>query len=450
MKFYFFLISLFFFSCETEPKTHVIISGVVSSDVSDSLLLKTDNRYRFYRQPEISRSIGLNEDGTFSDTIELSEGNYELQAEGTTTKLFLKPGYALHIDLTEDVIVISGKGQKENEYIQERVSLTEKIRSYNYWQYFSTLPEEKFLKYADSLEALHLDLLSKHEQLDERLQKAEANWARVQKAHKFINYSFTREMNAPNYDPSENYPDPLAGLEVNDEDILDVSFFPMVMLLYNGPRADEKEIDQWQYILSEGYPVSNPEVKEEVLYRTAKYTMADFQELDDFYVEAKPVIRDKLKWTEITEKYNELQQLKNGKPAPGFQLQNMKGEAISLEELKGNIVYLDFWASWCRPCIDEIPYFKKLQDEFEQENVKFVSIGIDSKKENLQKLIDMHQLGGIHLFETDKEDMLKRKYAIEGIPRYVLIDREGNIVEKDAARPSNPLLAEQIKSLLQI
>jgi thiol-disulfide isomerase/thioredoxin len=114
-----------------------------------------------------------------------------------------------------------------------------------------------------------------------------------------------------------------------------------------------------------------------------------------------------------------------------------------------NLVFLDFWASLCKPCIEEIPAFKKLQKKYKNDNIVFVSIGIESKKESIQRLIEKHELNGIHLFDPSKEKELKDAYSVSGIPHYVLIDKLGNIIESFAMKPSNPQLYNQIDNLLK-
>jgi thiol-disulfide isomerase/thioredoxin len=319
----------------------------------------------------------------------------------------------------------------------------------NFYQYFSKLPEEEFLQYANSLEEQRLEVINRHGDMDLHLQKTERLWANVEKALKYYNYSFTRETVDPSYITSNEYPDPVAELDLNDEDLLHVSLFPMLILSHFGNIASNKGLEEWEYVLQDSFPIKNPEIKEVAFYTFAVFSMKSFEKLDEFYEKSQEFIQDKKLKEVITKQYLALKELSPGKPAPNFTLRNMKDEPVSLKDLKGNLVYLDFWASWCKPCIEEIPAFKKLQKKYKNDNIVFVSIGIESKKESIQRLIEKHELNGIHLFDPSKEKELKDAYSVSGIPHYVLIDKLGNIIESFAMKPSNPKLYNQIDNLLK-
>lgn len=447
---YFFLFAIVITSCQKkEEPSRVIISGDLGEIRAETLTLKTHNRLKFNEQKDISEEIKLQEDNTFSDTLELQEGHYVLEAGDVKRSLFLKPGYELQLNFKDSEMEVSGRGEIENRYMQDREEQYAKLRGYNSYQYYSQLPEEEFLKNVDSIESLNLDLIANYKGIDIRLETTEKNWVKVMNADKISKYPFTRSRFVdPEYKPSENYPEALSELDLNNENLLDVSLFQMFMLTSNGHKAKELGMDRWEYIISDDYPSQNPKIKREILYLAGLYTMASFEDVDRFYEQAQTLITDKEKWATIDRKFKQLTRLEKGRPAPEFELKNMQGEIISLDDLKGNVVYLDFWASWCRPCIEEMPAFKKLQKEFASSNIKFVSIGIESKKESLEKLIEAQGLEGIHLFDPAKEEKLKKSYNVEGIPHYVLIDSEGNMVEKKAKRPSDSRLQTQLRELL--
>ncbi len=159
---------------------------------------------------------------------------------------------------------------------------------------------------------------------------------------------------------------------------------------------------------------------------------------------------------EGTEKFykNRLESEKDteGKPAPSFTYQNVNGENISLSDFKGKYVYIDVWATWCGPCKKEIPYLQKVEEEFKDQNIAFVSISVDKEqdKEKWKNFVTEKNLGGVQLFaDKDWNSDFVKFYKIQGIPRFILIDPNGITVDADASRPSEPALGEQLKSLLQ-
>ncbi|MCF6213418.1 MAG: TlpA family protein disulfide reductase [Flavobacteriaceae bacterium] len=139
-----------------------------------------------------------------------------------------------------------------------------------------------------------------------------------------------------------------------------------------------------------------------------------------------------------------------GKPSPTFNLENYKGGKTSLGSLKGKYVYIDVWATWCAPCRKQIPALKKIEEEYSGKQIVFVSLSIDKKvdKAKWRKMVQDDKLGGIQLFaENDWNSAFVKAYQIAGIPRFILIDPQGNIVDADAPRPTDPRLKALFNSL---
>ncbi|MCK5402051.1 MAG: TlpA family protein disulfide reductase [Flavobacteriaceae bacterium] len=149
-----------------------------------------------------------------------------------------------------------------------------------------------------------------------------------------------------------------------------------------------------------------------------------------------------------------------GSPSPVFEnYENFKGGTTSLSDLKGKYVYVDIWATWCGPCKREIPSLKVVESNYHGKNIEFVSISVDdgrgykektieASKDGWKKMVAEKELGGIQLF-SDKawQSDFVQGYKITGIPRFLLIDPDGNIVTADAPRPSNPKLVELFEEL---
>ena len=141
----------------------------------------------------------------------------------------------------------------------------------------------------------------------------------------------------------------------------------------------------------------------------------------------------------------------NGSVSPSFDYDNYKGGKTKLEDFKGKYVYLDIWATWCGPCIAEIPFLKKVEERYHDKNIAFVSISIDKLKdlEKWKTMVNKRELGGVQLFANNdwNSDFIKA-YGINSIPRFILIDPTGKIVSADASRPSSAELQLQLDTLL--
>ena len=117
---------------------------------------------------------------------------------------------------------------------------------------------------------------------------------------------------------------------------------------------------------------------------------------------------------------------------------------------KGKIALLDFWASWCSPCREEMPYFDLLKKAYKGKNIAFVSISSDAKINDWLKASKEESLenkNNFLLLNFDKSPFVKQ-YGINSIPRYMLIGKDGKIINADAPRPSDPKLKELIDKYL--
>lgn len=152
-------------------------------------------------------------------------------------------------------------------------------------------------------------------------------------------------------------------------------------------------------------------------------------------------------------------ELPKGAPSPTFEAyENYKGGTTSLSDLKGKYVYIDVWATWCGPCKVEIPSLKALEKQYHGKNIQFVSLSIDDDRshggswdkarEDWKAMIADKELSGVQLFAPNGwQSQFVLDYKIKGIPRFILIDPNGNIVTPDAPRPSSPELTELFTSL---
>jgi thiol-disulfide isomerase/thioredoxin len=108
----------------------------------------------------------------------------------------------------------------------------------------------------------------------------------------------------------------------------------------------------------------------------------------------------------------------------------------SLSDYKGNLVYIDVWASWCGPCKYESPYFKALIQQFQNSDVVFIGVSVDSEKTQWLQMLDEEQVLGTQLYAGGWNTSICADYLIHSIPRFLLIDRDGNIISSNAPRPS--------------
>ncbi len=118
-----------------------------------------------------------------------------------------------------------------------------------------------------------------------------------------------------------------------------------------------------------------------------------------------------------------------GKEAPGFTLTDVDGNDVSLADFQGKYVFLDFWASWCRPCREESPNMVKAYDEYGGDNFEIVGVSLDKTSEPWIKAIEEDDITWTQLHDPEGE--VANTYGVESIPFTLLLDKEGVIVEKN-------------------
>ena len=136
---------------------------------------------------------------------------------------------------------------------------------------------------------------------------------------------------------------------------------------------------------------------------------------------------------------------KPGEAAIDFRYPDRNGNEYALTDFKGKLVYVDVWATWCGPCVREIPHLINLEKDYHDMDIVFLSVSVDDNKEAWEKMLDDYNMGGVQIIgDKGWQTGIMQSYAINGIPRFMLFNKEGNIISLMAPRPSS----EGIRTLI--
>jgi thiol-disulfide isomerase/thioredoxin len=138
-----------------------------------------------------------------------------------------------------------------------------------------------------------------------------------------------------------------------------------------------------------------------------------------------------------------------GKKAPDFTCDDLKGNKYSLNDFKGKYVFIDFWATWCGPCKQEIPHMKKLVKDYKfYDEIIFVSISLDGDQIKWKEFVKDNNMTWLQLWAKPDSKYFE-EYQVEYIPKFVIIDKERKILNANAPRPSDKELKEVLDKILE-
>ncbi len=140
--------------------------------------------------------------------------------------------------------------------------------------------------------------------------------------------------------------------------------------------------------------------------------------------------------------------LSEGAPAPDFSITRNDGKEMMLSELKGRVLYIDLWATWCAPCLKEAPAFEALAEKYAgNDNILFVKISTDTNEKAWKNFIATKGKGHTQYISKDKR--LGSEWVLAGIPRFILIDKDFKILDAFAPRPSDENIGKILDAVLK-
>lgn len=409
---------------------------------------------------EFEKDVILEEDGSFETTLELPYSGYYNAIFGRTPiELYLEQGkdLALDIDLEQikESLSFSGELDKENQFLFNK----KEAISVDYRELFSEEPKE-FTKSLKDIEnqlnsALEEEEISNSDFLES--QKREFFYQRASLLNSYEpNHTYLKgidEVELPSgfYDPAE---------KINLTDTLEyrISNGYKQLVLGNFTRKSEQmplndslnESLHFMKIVNEKYPESF--AKNDLLKEVMGYGLKPDKHLDEVYDVYMENQTDPELKQQMEDVYAALNQITPGKDSPTFNYENFNGGTTSLEDLKGKYVYIDVWATWCVPCLNEIPYLKEVAKDYEGKNIEFVGISIDEDKayDKWKNMVEEKELAGVQLYSGGDawNAEFAKGYRVQSIPRFILIDPEGKIYDADTYRPSDKKLRELFDEIL--
>jgi len=461
-------------SCTTEQTEN---SDSTSATVSGKIDNATET-IELYKIPKIGDDIDaseveLGEDGSFELTVDVdAPGEYRLRNGGNRATLYLHPGDELTVTADiEDMngtILFSGTGAKVNNYIGEQKRRLDVFNASVVDENIYKLELENFLESNNKMRTSITDLyekrfgdgsasvdFAKYAQVDIR-----ARWANQLNNYPRYHAYYAKK---DDFEVDDSYYDFQKEISLDDTEALQSPEYRSLVLGHASNSVDkileEGDIteDDWAGIMQAQYQFTSKDSEigdgvRDYLLGSNLYDYISFFGTDgsEKMLESyRKTNKDPEFLSAVEENYTLWAKLAEGQDAPQFKYTSIEGEEVALSDFQGKVVYVDVWATWCGPCKGEIPASKELKKKFEgNKDVVFMYISVDEKQNAWEKFLeDDQEWAGVHLITgVGWGSEITDEYMIKGIPRYILVDRDGKIASASAPRPSS---GEKIEGLIR-
>lgn len=403
----------------------------------------------------------------FRAKIPLEDPKYILFRHGNEYQvLFLCPGDSVRMTLNTDdfdeSMKFSGIGATANNYLISSFLFSEQ-KGYDHDGIYQLEPPQ-FIAQVDTIRQIKEQFLehyiSQNSDLDKHFIESEKARIQYQWANQRLSYPkayayYTGEQ------PSlpENYDRYLEELKLDNPEMINLIAYARFLSQYVDKLASEqfemyslsKDENKWALVKFDvvaGH-FENEAVKDYLYFRTIKDRIKYYgiNNIDSLLT----IFHDRVNNQDYLAKVEDLKQkwtaLAQGEPAPDFAFPNVKGDTFSLSDFRGKFVYIDVWATWCTPCKKELPHMKRLMKKYDDRDIVFLGISIDGQKENWEEMVRDKDIQGIQLYAGGPRTSITEDYMIHGIPRFILIDKSGNIHDAQAPRPSTEEIEHALAAL---
>ncbi|MCY3667032.1 MAG: TlpA disulfide reductase family protein [Gemmatimonadetes bacterium] len=380
---------------------------------------------------------------------------------------FVEPGDSLHIVVEEGVYSFSGPNADNSRFIAE---LGPRFRSSSLGGY-KDVEVEDFKRQMEQRRRERFEFLAEGREqytLSPRyIDYATANfnyeWAELMMAYP-TNY---RVVNGrENRDITPEYYDFLQGIPLVNEKAIGSDSYRWFLGLFldwedrNLSEAIQIQVDTpvgrtWN--LAKRYDLAKQKLEGRVLYWFLAGELIDGFERGG----SEAFALTYRKWEDFQQinphpEYNEPVQaaldealkLQPGQPAPAFTLDDLDGQSVSLGQFKGQVVLLDFWSSWCKPCISDLPNLRKIKEKTVGWPVVFLNISLDVDEAAWREAIDKHEIEGVHVRAEGWSTEVTKSYQVSVLPAYYLVDSQGLILDRlSGVKDTDEIVATIEKSL---
>lgn len=453
MKKYLIFLVFLFISCSKVPNARITFSGNIKNNSED--ILKVSNYNSTLKQ-----QIPIDSLGNFKGLVEVeTDGYYFFQVGRSYTTVRFKKGQNVHVSIDASdffkSIIYSGDLKKENNYNVSKSKLRANLVG-DTKEYF-VVPLNDFLPKIEKTRDTLFSLLANSElsQKDTELEKRLIKYEYLQTYNnykKFYNYHKKVDPVLP-----DDYFDPILGMNTDDDEIFRYSRAYRNLIIENFRLSSKIALSKdtsltiIDFVKNKISDLKSADIREQIASMLIREIKEENENIDNDYDKIMTLLASDRMKEKLTLRYKSAITTTSGTASVDFNYENFDGGSISLHELRGKLLYIDVWATWCGPCIKEMPALKELVKEYAKKDIEFVSISIDGKNDydKWKKMVPEKNVGGIQLYDAEGLDSdFMKAFSVSLIPRFMMIDSEGKIITAKAPRPSSKDVRKFIDSHL--
>lgn len=400
-------------------------------------------------QSDFVGKIELNNEGTGLIDVELDDPSfYKLKIGKQTLPLYLKTGKTLGVivdSVHEDGIMFIGDLNKENQWLQNDTNASP-----------ANFPDSLLLNsdevkhYSASLTGNIASTLDKS--FDPDFNQLIAKKENCQANRRLLNYY--SEADGLAVDSIYVVDDVL----LNDADLFELYEHRKLVFEYFKQQANSK-LKSTSLAIEEGRAIDYFKQKYELVDKLfTSQKIADFLKTDVVFeaiqelrsISLNPLVRNFQNDVDyepyqktINAKYKSEIALQKGAMAPAIYGNTFSGDEFNLKDYRGQYVYIFTWATWCGPCKVELPFYERMIEDYQDENIMFVGISVDKDKKKWTESFFYDNYPGLQVIVPgDWKSPFVRDYNMTSIPQFILINPDGEIEELNAERPTKYVKAQ--------
>ena len=438
----YFALAALILSCGKIDRSHISFSGNIKNN-SEKIIKVTNYN------SSLKQEIAIDSMGNFSGPVLIDkEGYYFFQIGRSYTTVRFKRGHNVNVQIDANnfykSMSYSGDLKKENNYNVAKAHLRSS-RVGDPKEYF-VVPLNEFLPKIEKTRDTLFSLLDKSGlgQKDMEIEKKIIEYEYLQTYNnykKFFHYHKKIDPDLP-----EDYFDPILSMDTDDDELFRHSRAYRNLIIENFRLSSKKEMQNnpsltiIDFVKGKISGIKSIDIREQFASMLIRQMKDENENIDDDYHKIMSLLSTEKKRDKLTQRYNSAKSTKAGLASVDFNYENYDGGMTRLEDLRGKLLYIDVWATWCGPCLKEMPALTDLIKEYAKKEIEFVSVSIDSKNDynKWRKMVAEKNIGGIHLYDDEGlSSNFMKAFSVSLIPRFMMIDSQGKIITAKAPRPSS-------------